>query len=60
MYIQVQYEWEERKNRLNQAKHGISFEVAALAFEDEDCLVRLDRTGETGEQRWRANRPGPD
>ena len=54
MYIQVQYEWEERKNRLNQAKHGISFEVAALAFEDERCLVRLDRTDEAGEQRWHA------
>jgi hypothetical protein len=50
----VRYEWEERKNRLNRTKHGISFEMAALVFEDEDCLVRPDRTGETGEQRWHA------
>jgi uncharacterized DUF497 family protein len=50
----VQYEWEERKNRLNQIKHGISFEMAALVFEDEGCLVRPDRTDETGEQRWHA------
>ncbi|HXR25905.1 MAG TPA: BrnT family toxin [Candidatus Binataceae bacterium] len=50
----MNFEWEERKNRLNQAKHGISFEMAALVFEDEDCLVGLDRTGETGEQRWNA------
>ena len=48
------YEWEERKNRLNRTGHGISFEMAALVFEDERCLVGLDRTDETGEQRWPA------
>jgi uncharacterized DUF497 family protein len=54
LYIQTQYEWDENKNRLNQRKQGISFEVAALAFEDERCLVRLDRIDEAGEQRWHA------
>ena len=54
LYIQVCYEWDERKNRLNQEKHGISFEIAALVFEDERCLVRPDRTDESGEQRWHA------
>ncbi len=54
MYIQVRYEWEERKNRLNQIKHGISFEMAALVFEDERCLVGFDWIDETGEQRWHA------
>lgn len=42
------------ENRLNQEKHGISFEIAALAFEDECCLVRPDRIDERGEQRWHA------
>jgi uncharacterized DUF497 family protein len=28
--------------------------MAALAFEDERCLVRPDRMDETGEQRWHA------
>ncbi|HEX3746980.1 MAG TPA: BrnT family toxin [Bryobacteraceae bacterium] len=28
--------------------------MAALVFEDEDCLVRPDRTDETGEERWHA------
>ena len=28
--------------------------MAALAFEDERCLVRLDRRDEEGEQRWHA------
>ncbi len=51
----MRYEWNEEKNRRNQRKHaGISFELAALALEDERCLVGLDRLDETGEQRWHA------
>jgi uncharacterized protein len=56
-------EWDEEKNRLNQKKHRVSFEIAALAFEDKCCLVRPDRVDETGEQRWQAigaARLGPD
>lgn len=49
------YEWDEAKNQRNQRKHeGISFELAALVFEDELCLIGLDRTDERGEQRWHA------
>ena len=37
LYIRVRYEWDERKNRQNQRKHdGISFELAALVFQDLD------------------------
>jgi len=51
----VRYEWDEKKNRANQRKHdGISFELAALAFEDSNCLVFPDVTDESGEQRWHA------
>jgi uncharacterized DUF497 family protein len=51
----VRYEWDERKNRQNQRKHGgISFELASLVFEDPDCLIELDRVDEAGEQRWHA------
>jgi uncharacterized DUF497 family protein len=51
----VRYEWDEAKNRRNQRKHGgISFELAALVFEDECCLIGLDRLDKTGEQRWHA------
>jgi uncharacterized DUF497 family protein len=46
--------WDEAKNRLNQKKHRISFEIAALVFEDECCLVRPDRVDPTGEQKWHA------
>jgi uncharacterized DUF497 family protein len=54
LYIQMHYEWDARKNRLNKEKHGFSFEMAALVFEDEACLVRPDRIDDTGEQRWHA------
>ena len=51
----VRYEWDEAKNRQNQRRHGgISFQLAALVFEDQFCLVGLDRTDETGDQRWHA------
>jgi uncharacterized DUF497 family protein len=52
----VRYTWDNAKNAQNQRKHdGISFELAALAFEDRDCLVYMDRIDDrTGEQRWHA------
>ena len=51
----MRYEWDAAKNRQNQRKHGgISFELAALVFEDEHCLIGLDRIDENGEQRWHA------
>ena len=54
IYI-VRYEWDEEKNRRNQRRHGgISFELAALVFEDERCLIAPDRIDRTGEQRWHA------
>jgi uncharacterized DUF497 family protein len=51
----MRFEWDERKNRRNQKLHGISFEAATLAFEDDGCLVYPDRVDRhTGEQRWQA------
>ena len=53
----MRYEWDEAKNRRNQREHGgITFELAALVFEDEFCLVGPDRIDSmTGEQRRHAN-----
>ena len=51
----MRFEWDEKKDRLNQRKHGVSFELAALVFYDERCVVRPDRIdSETGEPRWQA------
>ena len=43
--------WDENKNRSNQAKHKVSFEVAGLIFNDPLHLSRLDRVVD-GEERW--------
>jgi uncharacterized DUF497 family protein len=43
--------WDERKNRSNAIKHGISFETAALVFDDPQAESRLERIVE-GEERW--------
>ncbi|MGO9437871.1 MAG: BrnT family toxin [Terracidiphilus sp.] len=50
----MRYEWDERKNRENRRKHNISFNLAALVFEDESCLIDPERVDEAGEQRWHA------
>ena len=46
------YEWDEEKNRANQRKHGISFEVAARVFEDEDCIIAYDFVHSADEDRY--------
>ena len=42
---------DEKKSRLNFAKHKVSFEIASLVFEDPHSISRFDRTKE-GEERW--------
>lgn len=36
------FEWDEDKNRENQAKHGVSFEEAQHAFRDPQRLILTD------------------
>lgn len=43
--------WDENKNRSNQVKHKVSFEVASIVFEDPFQLSRIDRVVD-GEERW--------
>lgn len=53
----VRYEWDPAKNLRNQRDHsGVTFELAALVFEDEACLVAPDRIDRGGTQ-WRRNYP---
>jgi uncharacterized protein len=50
----MRFEWDDEKNRLNQRKHdGLSFETAALVFNDPLAVFRKDRIA-GGEQRWHA------
>jgi uncharacterized DUF497 family protein len=43
--------WGEAKNQINLRKHGISFEIAKLIFDDPMQISRQDRD-EDGELRW--------
>ena len=47
----VEFPWDERKNRVNRRKHGISFETAIPVFDDPFHVSRQDREPE-GEARW--------
>jgi uncharacterized protein len=49
----VEFAWDERKNRINKRKHGVSFETASAVFDDPYHLTRQDREvdGEPRRQR---------
>ena len=45
------FEWDTKKAESNYRKHGIRFEMAALAFDDPLAKTIQDRI-ENGETRW--------
>ncbi len=47
----MRFVWDEKKSRLNLAKHKVSFETAAFVFDDPHSITRFDRIKE-GEERW--------
>ncbi|HZL66374.1 MAG TPA: BrnT family toxin [Candidatus Limnocylindrales bacterium] len=49
--VHLRFSWDERKNRINRRKHRVSFETAALVFDDPCHISHLDREVE-GELRW--------
>ena len=49
----VRFSWDERKNRANRRKHGVSFETATRVFRDRFVIFEQDREVE-GEPRWQA------
>jgi uncharacterized DUF497 family protein len=46
------FEWDERKNRANRKKHGVSFEEARSAFLDENARVVPDPEHSEKEERF--------
>jgi len=48
---EVEFTWDERKNRANRKKHRISFETATLVFDDPFHISVQDREVD-GEARW--------
>jgi uncharacterized protein len=49
----TRFSWDERKNRANRRKHGVSFETATIVFRDEHVIFAQDREVD-GEPRWQA------
>jgi uncharacterized DUF497 family protein len=48
----VTFEWDEEKDKENQAKHGISFLAAQQAFLDPHRAIAEDTTHSTEEDRY--------
>ena len=48
----LQFTWDEKKNRANRRKHGVSFEEAQAAFFDEGAKVFFDVDHSEDEDRF--------
>ncbi|MFP4452596.1 MAG: BrnT family toxin [Desulfobacterales bacterium] len=46
------FEWDSRKDKQNQEKHGVSFALAQLAFLDIDRVILEDLGHSENEQRF--------
>jgi uncharacterized protein len=51
VYKEMNFEWDENKNRVNKAKHGVDFETASHVFEDPLLASRIQGIVD-GEERW--------
>lgn len=48
----MQFEWDDEKEQLNIAKHGIDFSTAALVFGDENRIEYYDEKHSEYEDRY--------
>ena len=48
----ARFDWDEKKNHKNQKQHGVSFELAQLAFIDSKRVIAEDLTHSHGEKRY--------
>ena len=49
---EIRFEWDESKNRVNQRKHGVSFEEAETVFLDENAIRFIDPDHSEDEDRF--------
>ncbi len=49
----MKFEWSARKSKSNEHKHGITFEMAVIAFHDPFILMALDNRYCHIEERWK-------
>ncbi len=48
----IAFSWDERKDKANQKKHGVSFEEASTAFSDENARLKHDSAHSQNEDRF--------
>jgi uncharacterized DUF497 family protein len=53
MATEIRFEWDARKAVFNKRKHGVSFELATLVF-DDPRVYEFEEGNEHGEVRYRA------
>lgn len=49
---EISFEWDEGKNKINQAKHHIAFEEAVTVFQDVNAIVIRDDNHSDEEERF--------
>ena len=49
---ELNFEWDENKNKINKKKHGISFEEAETVFYDVNALLIADPEHSQEEERF--------
>ena len=49
---EIEFEWDELKNDINQEKHGISFYEAQYAFFDKNRIIAEDLSHSSNEERF--------
>ena len=47
------FEWDQYKSKINQSKHGVTFEEAMTVFYDENALLEYDNLHSNDEDRFR-------
>ena len=50
--MELEFEWDAKKDRINQRKHGVSFDEAREVFYDPKCIELYDRKHSLFEDRW--------
>ena len=48
----TKFEWDEKKNKENQNKHGVSFEIDQYAFADAKRIIAEDLSHNDKEKRY--------
>jgi hypothetical protein len=48
----VSFEWDAGKAKINERKHGVSFELAVEVFQDAERIERPNMESSLDEERW--------